>query len=217
MLSGARSALLPDPEPARDLLARELAKPEYQPTLVERFERWLGDLLDRVFGSTVSGSGPGPVVATVLLVLLVGLVVLVLTRLQRSSAAPSGPAEVFPDGRLTAERYRELARLAREEGRWDDAVVESVRALAAGLLERGAAPRPARGHRPRDRHRLGPALPRPARTPLARRRRLRRDEVRRPRGRRGAGRSRSARSRRPSAPPVPATPSVTGPVPAVPR
>ena len=64
------------------------------------------------------------------------LLVLVLSRLRRNAGADRTPEPVFGDVRRTAAEHRRLARAAYDTGAWDDAVVEGMRALAAGLVER---------------------------------------------------------------------------------
>jgi hypothetical protein len=128
--------LRPDPDPARDWVREELAKHEYQPTPMERVLRWLNDLLDKLVHG-LSGVGRlDPLLAVPLLVVLLGLVVLVLARLRRDPSRPARTAAVLTEERISAAEHRALAARAMAEERWDDVVVESVRALAVGLVER---------------------------------------------------------------------------------
>ncbi|SDS57331.1 protein of unknown function [Nocardioides scoriae] len=131
------SVLDPDPGTARRWLERELSRPEYRESVLQRLQRWLGELLDLVAGT---GGGLGGVAAVVVGVGLVAVAVLVLARVRRSAAAPRESAEVFEDRRLGSEDHRRAARAARSAGRHEEALLEAVRALSAGLSERGLLP-----------------------------------------------------------------------------
>lgn len=132
-------ALFPDPGTARDWLSRELSRPEYQESLLERFSRWFDDLLNSA--SEAAGQGAmSSVVALVLLLVLVTGIALALSRLRANPTQAAPGSAVFSDPRLTAAEHRRLARTALDQEQWGAAVVESVRALAAGLVERGLMP-----------------------------------------------------------------------------
>lgn len=133
-------ALRPDPGPAQTWLRRELARSQYQPTLVERVQGWLSDILDRAGNNAGRLSDLGWPVLLVVLVLLVAIVALVLSRLQRNPLAPQVSGSVFDDVRRTGAEHRRLADAAFAESDWDTAVIEAVRALSAGLTRRGLAP-----------------------------------------------------------------------------
>jgi hypothetical protein len=137
--SKAPGALFPDPDTAREWLSRELSRPEYQESLLERFSRWFNGLLDAASEAAAHG-GMNPVVAVLLLVLLVAGTALALSRLRVNPTPATHGAAVFSDARQTAAEHRRRALGAIEEEQWGSAVVESVRALAAGLVERGLMP-----------------------------------------------------------------------------
>lgn len=125
-----------DPDRARELLVRELSRSRYQESLVERFQRWLTDLLDSL-GEATSGSGVlGVVTAVVVVVVLVALLGLALSRLRRDGGRERAAAAVFEQRRRSAEQHRRDAEAALAAGRHDEAVLEAVRALTAGLVER---------------------------------------------------------------------------------
>jgi hypothetical protein len=124
----------PGPDEARRLLARELDRPEYREPLLQRVLGWLSDL---VAAASEGGDGLGLAASVAVLLLLVGAAVLVLSRLRRGPARVDAPAAVFGEVRLGAAEHRAAARSAYDDQRWDDAVVEAVRALAAGLGDRG--------------------------------------------------------------------------------
>lgn len=129
-------SLRPDPDPAREWVRAELAKSEYQPTLLERAIGWLGDLLDKLIGRVADVGRLSPVVAFVLLGAMLAVLVLVLARLRRDPARPERTGAVLSDERISAAAHRSLAARAMAEERWDDVVVETMRALAVGLVER---------------------------------------------------------------------------------
>jgi hypothetical protein len=133
----ALDALYPSPGAARDWLREELSRREYQASLSERFWHWVQDLFDRVRDASLGAGGFNPVVALVLLALVTALAAFVLSRLRANpgGAAPAGA--VFTETRKSAAEHRGLAQAALSRSDWDTTVVESMRALAAGLFERG--------------------------------------------------------------------------------
>ena len=130
------SGLDPSPDEARELLARELARPEYpHPSLLERFLDWLGEKLGG-FVSSATGSAVGLVVALLVAVLVALVLVAALTRVRRDRV--EGPEQLgVLDVPATAEDLRRRAETALTEGRPDDAVADGARALARRCVERG--------------------------------------------------------------------------------
>ncbi|HLS44053.1 MAG TPA: DUF4129 domain-containing protein [Ornithinicoccus sp.] len=128
----------PDRDEARELLQGELQKPEYnQPeSLLVKALNWLmdrlSDLINIMPGSTA--------LSTVLLALVLGLVGLGVYFAVRGSRRSlrltdrSGP--VLSEAGLTAAAYRERAATASRDGRWDDVLLDSYRAIAAATDER---------------------------------------------------------------------------------
>ena len=133
-------AVDPDPGTARDWLRRELARPDYQESLLQRAQRWFGELMDRVSGATDSLTGFPPLVGLLLVVLLLAVGAFLLSRLGANPALPARSAEVFAGGRDPAAAHRARAAAALGAGQWDEAVLESVRALTSTLVERGLTP-----------------------------------------------------------------------------
>lgn len=126
----------PDPDPARDWIREELSGKEYQPSLLERVAGWFGDFLD---GLIEAASGVGrldPVVAFGLLALLLVGAAVVLARLRPAETRRAAPTALLGEERISAAGHRALARRARDEGRYDDAVVEAMRAIAVDLVDR---------------------------------------------------------------------------------
>jgi len=138
LLPGAalRGPLHPDADTAREWLRQELLRREYRPNLVQRMQEWFQELLEKAQGGAGSLGGLGDAVLLGLTVVVALLLVLVLSRLRRNAGADRTPEPVFGDVRRTAAEHRRLARAAYDTGAWDDAVVEGMRALAAGLVER---------------------------------------------------------------------------------
>ena len=95
------------------------------------------DLFDTVRDASVGAGGFNPFVALVLLALVVALAAFVLSRLRANPAGGAPAGAVFTAQRMSAADHRALAERALARGDWDTTVVESMRALAAGLFERG--------------------------------------------------------------------------------
>lgn len=127
----------------------ELAKPEYaraRPSLFQRVVDWLWDRLGDIAAST--GLGPGQLLALLLALAVAAVVVVVLlrrnVRLRVAGEAHRGGA-VLSGTALTGAEHRARAAAAVAAGRYDDAVRESMRAIARRLDERGLLdPRPGR-------------------------------------------------------------------------
>ena len=131
------AGLEPDPGRARRLLGEELQDPRYRPDLLQRALDWLGDRFHGLRDGTgnVLGDLGRPVLLVVLLVVVVG-VALLLARLRRDPRGTDSDRAVFDDLRRSADEHRALARAAQAEGDHDTAVIEGLRAVAAGLVER---------------------------------------------------------------------------------
>lgn len=131
-----RVALDPDPDRARRLLEQELSAPKYRSGLLQRALDWVGDHLTGTDGTgNLLGALGRPVLLVVLLVLVVGVAVL-LSGLRRDPRVGTAARTVFDDVRRSAEEHRALARAALADDDFDTAVVEGLRALTAGLVER---------------------------------------------------------------------------------
>ena len=142
-----------DPAEARRLAEEVFQRPEYQnrtprDSLVERFFRWLGRLLDRLLPDRAVGD-PGDLpdlspLGWLLLAVLVALLAFVLWRVVRAWRARPRP-EGDDDGveiELAAAATRpshdwlDDARAAEAAGRWKDGLRARFRALVAELIER---------------------------------------------------------------------------------
>jgi hypothetical protein len=133
-------SFLPDPESARELLQDELARPEYQEPFLERVARWFNELVDAARDATATSGGLSQLAALFLLALLVVGVAVALSRLRANATPAKSAAAVFSDAPETAEEHRRRANVALRQELWGEAVIESVRALASGLVERNLMP-----------------------------------------------------------------------------
>ncbi len=133
-------ALFPDPDQARRWLGDELSRPDYQESLLERFNRWFNDLIDSIGEASGKVGLMNPVLATVLLVAFAGLIAFALSRLRRTVTVTGRQGSVLVEAQQSAGQHRRAAEQALHQGRWGEAVVEAVRALASGLVERGLLP-----------------------------------------------------------------------------
>lgn len=131
---GLALLLDPGPDEAREALERELARPEYQEPFLQRVLGWVSDLVDRAVSA---GTGLGGPAWVVVLVLLVGLGALALSRLRRGPVCGTPDPVVLGGTRRDAADHEAAARAAYDGQRWDETVVEAVRALAVSLTERG--------------------------------------------------------------------------------
>ena len=139
-LTSVSARLDPGNDEAREWLRRELAKPAYRDTrdplerATDAIQKWLTDLLDGAHAP----SDPVPtVVAIVVALALVALVVYTLRFVRRTERRRGdGPEAVLGDERLTAAQFRARAEQALAEQRHGDCVLDALRAVAAGAVER---------------------------------------------------------------------------------
>lgn len=136
MLGLTGEPLVPEPGTAHDWLRRELLGADYRPSPLERVRGWFSHLFDQAQSGTGSLAGlGGPLLLLLALLVMAGIAFLVL-RLRRNPRGGPEVESVFGDLRRTAVEHRALARAAFDGGRWDEAVVEGMRALTARLVER---------------------------------------------------------------------------------
>lgn len=130
--------LTPSPDEARSWLRRELLDPDYQrESILARAWAWIQEALGRAAEGAAS---VGPLVAALSLLvfaLLVVAITLLLSRAQRTRRARRERRPVMGEHRISADALRRRARSAFADGRFDDAVMDGFRALAAGQVERG--------------------------------------------------------------------------------
>ncbi|MBS1906706.1 MAG: DUF4129 domain-containing protein [Actinobacteria bacterium] len=133
--------LIPDGDSARELAAKELAKPEYQaakPTLIDQWARALVDFLnDLLTRDHAAGLGPGAaiVIGAVLVAALIA-VLLIWGRPRRSQSRPAGSVLLgAADDRSAGQLRTDAERAAREQD-WAEAIVLRYRAIARAMIER---------------------------------------------------------------------------------
>lgn len=136
-LSAAVGTLHPDPDPARSWVERELSRPEYQRSLIDRFFSWLGDLWDGLTRSALGASPLSAGAAVFALVVLVVLVVLVAGRIRREPLSTRHDDGVLVAEEVSPDEHRSRAAAALDAGRYDEALVEAFRATASRAVRRG--------------------------------------------------------------------------------
>lgn len=125
---------------AREAAQRELSKEIYHryddPWPVRAFDwvtHWIGRLFDRIT-EHAPGGGPG---ALLLLAIVVIVLVIVRWRVGPIRRERRVRTRLLDERVTTAEQHRAAAAEAAADGRWHDAVVARMRALARDLEERG--------------------------------------------------------------------------------
>lgn len=140
--------LTPDGDDARRLAEQELSDPAYaaaEPTAIDRVSRAVGDFFAGLFSAEVP-AGWGPTLAVVAAVVVIILVVVAFLiwgapRANRRSRAQIADLFREDEGRTAADLRRD-AEACAARGEWDDAVILRFRALARGVIERGAVTTP---------------------------------------------------------------------------
>lgn len=125
---------------AQRLARDELAKPEYHPHV--SFLTWLSRQLDKLFGSAnvdVPGGWWAIVALAALAVIIAALVLARVGPVARTRRRDS-PGPLRGDRPMTAREHRELAQRLAQGSDYSAAVLEYVRAIAAGLEERAILP-----------------------------------------------------------------------------
>lgn len=129
----------PDADEARDLLQRELSKPEYNApeNWIQRIVDWVFEQLNNLL-NVVPGSGwlSGLLVVLVLAIVMVAIVFATRYRLRARGLRGAPAAAVLDDATRTAADYRTRARRAAEASDWDSCLLDSYRALTASAGER---------------------------------------------------------------------------------
>lgn len=135
----AEPPLAPDPDAARDLLQRELSRPQYaeaQPNWFDRAAQAVGDWLAGLRLPDGSGS-PWALVVIVVAIAIVLLVAYVVFGPPRRSRRRAMPGALFgADDVRTADQLRASSAGAAASGDLAVAIEERFRAIARGLHER---------------------------------------------------------------------------------
>ncbi|GAA1985193.1 DUF4129 domain-containing protein [Microbacterium pumilum] len=140
--------LTPSGDEARRLAENELAKPVYQaaePTVIDRIARAVGQFFERLFQVELGGGWGSAfaIVATILVVILIVVAFIVWGRPRAVRRAAAPPAALFGETESrSADELRRDAASRASMGEWDAAVVLRFRALARGVIERGAVDTP---------------------------------------------------------------------------
>jgi hypothetical protein len=135
---------LPDPpldpsaDEARSKLRRELLHPEYhRQNLLQEVLNWL----ERKVGGGLDRASQTPPLSTfmamVVLVLVVAALAWLVSRARRTAHERGEKEAVLTEELVTADELRARAEAALEAGRFEEAVVEGFRAVAARQVERG--------------------------------------------------------------------------------
>lgn len=137
LLPAPAAAIRPGPATARAWLERELSRPNYHQSLLQRVWAWLGQWWDQLRGAALAASPLSAAVVLALVLAVAVLAVLAGSRVRRDPVRGVGrPADLL-DPATTARRHRADAEAALEAGRLDEALVEAFRALATEAVERG--------------------------------------------------------------------------------
>lgn len=146
-LSESVPPLTPDGDEARRWAERELADPVYdaaQPTAIDRIARAIGDFFASLLSTQLGGDwGPWASIVAAIVIVLVIVAAFLVWGIPRATGRARATAELFgaDEQRSAAELRRDATTLAgRSE--WDAAIVQRFRALARGLIERGAVDTP---------------------------------------------------------------------------
>jgi hypothetical protein len=132
--------LVPDAPGARDLLQRELSKPEYQTAQPSLWDIISKAFWDWVNSLRVPGDGPFtglfPIIA--MTVVVVGIVIaFIVWGVPRINRRSTRQLDLFGErDDRTADQLRRDARTAAGAGDWTVALQELYRAIARGLSER---------------------------------------------------------------------------------
>jgi hypothetical protein len=130
--------LHPSGDEARSKLRRELLHPEYhRQNLLQQVLDWL----ERKVGGGLDRASHSPPLSTfmgmVVLVLLVAAIAWLVSRARRTAHDKDVRQAVLTEEVVTADELRVRAEAALDAGRFEEAVVEGFRAVAARQVERG--------------------------------------------------------------------------------
>ncbi|MGC1209567.1 MAG: DUF4129 domain-containing protein [Ornithinimicrobium sp.] len=128
-----------DRDEARDLLVRELAKPEYnqRENPLVRFARWLSEQLDNLLNVLPgSGSLSAVLIIAVILIVISAVVFASRQRLRDRALSIKAARSVLGEENLSAKEFRARANRSAASGDWDAALLDYYRALTAGAGER---------------------------------------------------------------------------------
>lgn len=140
--------LTPDGEEARRWAEQELSKPVYaeaEPTLFDRIARAIAEFFQRLFATQLDGpwGSTAAIIAAIIVIVLIVGAFLVWGRPRATHRSRVAVAELFGEAETrSAAQLRADAEARAARGDWDAAIVLRFRALARGLVERGAVETP---------------------------------------------------------------------------
>ena len=147
LLAASVPPLTPDGDEARRWAERELEDPIYdaaRPTAIDRIARAVGDFFASLFSTQLGGDwGPWISIVAAVVVVLVIVAAILIWGVPRATGRARATRELFgaDEQRSAAELRRDATALAAKN-EWDAAIVLRFRALARGLIERGAVDTP---------------------------------------------------------------------------
>lgn len=128
--------LSPTPPQARDWLSQELRGSDYQDPWLTSVIRWILDQVGKILDGTGNLAGLSPVVTVLVALVVIALLAWVLPRVRRESAVAHSGSAVLDDLTTSAQTYRDRAAQAFAEGRFDDTVLDGLRAIARSMSDR---------------------------------------------------------------------------------
>jgi hypothetical protein len=146
-LAGSVPPLTPDGDEARRWAQRELAESVYaiaEPTPFDRIARAVGDFFASLFSVQLDGGwGPWVAIVAAAVVAVVIIAAILVWGVPRATGRSGASHTLFgvDEQRSAVELRRDAASLAAK-GEWSEAIVLRFRALARGLVDRGAVDTP---------------------------------------------------------------------------
>jgi hypothetical protein len=146
-LTASVPPLTPDGDEARTWAERELAEPAYaiaEPTPLDRIARAIAEFFESLFSGDFDGSwGPWVAVIAAGVIVLVVIAAILVWGVPRATGRSKATVALFgADEQRSAAQLRADAASLAGKGNWDAAIVLRFRALARGLIERGAVDTP---------------------------------------------------------------------------
>lgn len=128
----------PDRDEARELLQRELVKPDYNrpESLLQKGLNWLLERLSDLIQIMPGSNGLSMLLLGVILTLAVLAIFFAVRGSRRTRRLTDRIGPVLAEVGLSARDYRARATAAAREGRWDDVLLDSYRAISAATDER---------------------------------------------------------------------------------